>query len=70
VYLFLQQKIIFQIEKKPLQCWWDESGEYGSALDLSKNKFSVWNSCNSNNDDFEKMAGWKKMKENGVECAI
>jgi hypothetical protein len=33
----------------------DESGEYGSALDLLKNKFPVGSSCNSNNDDFEEM---------------
>jgi hypothetical protein len=29
----------------------------GSALDLSKKKFSAENSCNSNNDDFEEMVG-------------
>jgi hypothetical protein len=27
--------------RKNLQCWWDESGEYGSTLDLSKNKFLI-----------------------------
>jgi hypothetical protein len=41
--------------KKNLQCWRDESGEYGSALDLSKNKISVGGSCNSNNGVFEEM---------------
>jgi hypothetical protein len=35
----------------------DESDEYGSALNLSKNKFPVESSCNSNNDDFEEIVG-------------
>jgi hypothetical protein len=58
------------MEKKNLQCWWDESGEYGSALDLSKKKFSVGSSCNGNNDDFKEIVGWRKMKKKGAECAI
>jgi hypothetical protein len=48
----------------------DESGEYGSILDLSKNNFSVGSSYNSNNDDFEEIIGWKKMKKNDAGCAI
>jgi hypothetical protein len=39
-------------------CWNKlESGEYGSALDLLKNKFSVGTSYNSNNVDFEEIVG-------------
>jgi hypothetical protein len=56
--------------KKKLQCWWDESGEYILALDLSKSKFSVGNSYNSNNDDFEEIIGWWKMKDKFAGCAI
>jgi hypothetical protein len=32
-------------------------GEYGSALDMSKNTLSVGSFCNSNNDDFEEIVG-------------
>jgi hypothetical protein len=56
--------------RKKLIIWWDESDEYGTALDLSKKKISVGSSCNSNNDDFEEMIGWKKMKKKGAGCAI
>jgi hypothetical protein len=54
--------------KKNLQCWCDESGEYGSVLNLSKFFFSVGSSYNSKNDDFEEMVGWKKMKKKGAGC--
>jgi type I restriction-modification system DNA methylase subunit len=56
--------------RKKLQCWWDKSGEYILALDLSKSKFSVGNSCNSNNGDFEEIIGWWKMKDKCAGCAI
>jgi hypothetical protein len=44
------------------QYWWEESGEYGSGLDLLKNTLSVGNSWNSNNDNFEEMTGgrWRR----------
>jgi hypothetical protein len=56
--------------RKKLQCWWDDSGEYGWAMNMSKNKFSVGSSCNSNNDNFEEMVGWRKMKEKCAGCTI
>jgi hypothetical protein len=48
--------------KKNLQYWWEDSGEYGSELDLSKNTLSVGSSCNSNNNDFEEIIGgrWRR----------
>jgi hypothetical protein len=54
--------------EKNLQYWWEKSGEYGLALDLSKDIISVGNSCNSNIDDFEEITDWRKMMEKCVEC--
>jgi hypothetical protein len=31
--------------------------------------FSVGSSCSSNNDDFEEMVGWKKIKKKGAGCS-
>jgi hypothetical protein len=41
------RKKIYNIDAK--------SGEYRLGLDLSKNTFSVGNTCNCNNDNFEEM---------------
>jgi hypothetical protein len=63
VYFNFTVKINSTNRNKNIQYWWEESGKYESGLDLSKNTLSVWNSCNSNNDDFEEIAGgrWRKI---------
>jgi hypothetical protein len=62
VYFNFTTKINSSNRKKNLQYWWEESGKYGSGLDLSKNTLLIGNSCNSNNGDFEEIIGerWRK----------
>jgi hypothetical protein len=59
VYFSFTTKINILNRNRNVQYWWEVSGKYESRLDLSKDTLSVWNSYNSYNENFKKIAEGK-----------
>jgi hypothetical protein len=55
-------KINSSNRNKNLQYRWEKSAKYGYELDLSKDALLVGSSCNSNNNDFEEIAGGRRSR--------